>query len=78
MSLCKARPLAARLAHLDVEQTPCGELAHEHPSSPTPGDDETFRLSVQFALAHGVQPTVRRSEITTLSSSTLLSGASAR
>lgn len=78
MTLCKGRPLAARLGRLDLEQTLCGGLVDEQKHPQPSGDGETFRLSVQFALAHGVQPAAPKSEITTLSSSRLLSGASSR
>ena len=77
MTLSKGRSLAARLAHTDLEQTLCS-LVDEHKRPQLSGDCETFRLSVQFARAHGVQRAVPGSEITTLSSSALLSGASSR
>lgn len=76
MTLCKGRPLAARLARLDLEQTLWAGLADEQEHSP--GDGEIFRLSVQFASAHGVPPVASSCEITTLSSSALLSGAGVR
>lgn len=76
MTLSKGR-FAARFGRLDLQQTLCGGLVEE-PKRHSSSDGETFHLSVQFALAHGVQRAVPRSEITTLRSSTLLSGASSQ
>ncbi|HEY0681680.1 MAG TPA: hypothetical protein VGD45_05085 [Steroidobacter sp.] len=76
MTLSKGRT-AARFGRLELEQILDDGLVEElkrHSSS----DGETFHLSVQFALAHGVRRAHPRSQITTLRSSTLLSGASSR
>ncbi|MBM0108671.1 hypothetical protein JM946_28400 [Steroidobacter sp. S1-65] len=77
MTLIKGRPLAARWVRPELAPA-LGNIEDEHGCLQSAGDSETFRLSVQFAQAHGVQSTVRRGEITTLSSSALLSGASSR
>ena len=77
MTLIKGRSLAARWAHPELTPT-LGNIEDEHVCVQPSGDDETFRLSVQFAQAHGVPSTVPPSEITTLSSSALLSRASSR
>ena len=78
MTLSKGRLIAAQPAGLDLEQTLCGGLMEERRRLQSTGDGEAFHVSVQFALAHGVERAIPRSEITTLSSSTLRSGARAR